>query len=325
MILISVLSIISELLSVALFSGYFDLSVSAAGFVLIHVISCAVFSYCMNSFVPKKVRISDKRSFLFMLAVTSLVPLLGIFGILISVVYAMRNPLHQVEKSWIMHKKEELPSNPRNMLYTKFGTGALRDILLNSPSVDRRVEAITSISRLPRAQRIAFYKMALRDSSDDVRLLAYSQLDPVEQQITDNIKILAEGFKNNENADTAFDISQQFWELCYLGISEGALFNHYIHKALEWCQIAIRLEAKPNYSLLLGKIYLSLDKTDLAYEALKKAYDSRMLTSQVLPYLAECAFKKHEYAKVREILNDLGTSGAGKLTQIKEYWCETVQ
>ena len=206
----------------------------------------------------------------------------------------------------------------------KFGTGALRDILLNSPSVDRRVEAITSISRLPRAQRIAFYKMALRDSSDDVRLLAYSQLDPIEQQITDNIKILAEGFKSNENADTAFDIAQQFWELCYLGISEGALFNHYIQKALEWCETAIRLDAKPNYSLLLGKIYLSLDKNDLAYEALNKAYRSKMLSSQVLPYLAECAFKKHEYAKVKELLKELGSAGAGKLTQIKEYWCETV-
>lgn len=323
MILICALSLISETAAIVLKSGLTSLSIGWVTFIAVHTLSAFAFAYSSSSFLPGK--LTDKRvqSTAFIFSICLFMPLAGFVGSLVSIVYALRNPLNLVVKTWKENVREVLPSNPRNMMYTRFGTGALRDILINSPVVDRRVDAITSVSRLPRAQRIAFYKMALRDPADDVRLLAYSQLDPLEQEINDNICDLEQSFLQTGKADTAFDIAQQFWELCYLGISDGVLFNHYISKADEWCQKAISIEDKPSYELLQGRISLNLNQADKAFEALSKAKEHRLLSSQVIPYLAECAFIKHDYQKVRELLGELKDGSGDRLSQLKEYWHET--
>lgn len=289
-------------------------------FFLLHILACVLASYSMMKSLPNELVEQVKRPLIFFFFICLFVPFFSFIGAFVSVVESLLHPKHRVLKTWIENPRETLPSNPRDMLYSKFGTGALRDILMNSPSVDRRVDAITSVSRLPRSLRISFYKLALRDPADDVRLLAYSQLDPLEQEITDNIKDLEVFYNKSPNADTAYDIAQQFWELCYLGISEGVLFNHYISKSNEWCQKALSHEDRPSFNLLQGRIYLSLGKNDEAKEFLEKALRSNMQQSQISPYLAECAFNAHDYKKVREIVNDFSFAQGSKLSHIKEYW-----
>ncbi|MGN1280634.1 MAG: hypothetical protein ACI4UM_01855 [Succinivibrio sp.] len=298
-------------------------SISFGVFICVHLLSSVLFAIGASKYFPESLASKRVQAAVYVFVICFFIPVAGFAGTLISVVYALRNPLELILKTWQENVREELPSNPRNMMYTRFGTGALRDILINSPVVDRRVDAITSVSRLPRAQRISFYKMALRDPADDVRLLAYSQLDPLEQEINDNICDLEKNFLQTNSADTAFDIAQQFWELCYLGISDGALFSHYISKANEWCRRAISIEDRPSYELLQGRICLNLNQSDKAYEALMKAKEHNILSSQVIPYLAECAFISHDYKKVRELLNELPSDSGSRLTQIKEYWRET--
>jgi len=256
----------------------------------------------------------------FLFLVCMLIPLFGFAGLFLAVVVAMRLPRKKVDLRWVHNPREQLPAHPRDMMYTKFGTGALNDILLNAPDIDRRVEAITSVSHLPREQRISFYKLALRDTADDVRLMAYAQLDPIEQEITDNIKVLEQSFSEEANADVAFDIAQQYWEICYLGIADNVLFRHYIEKAHEWCQKAISIDDKGSFELLQGRIYLSLNKVEQSKKALMKASKSNMLDSQIAPYLAECAFIEHDYATVKSLLSKLSVTEGSKLSQLREYW-----
>lgn len=318
---------------IALFAGALEVwAVSLPGLLMIplsvwyayiglHLVASVLFALAMRALLPSYLYLSCPRwTLLFFTLMCLLVPILGFIGVVVGVVYALSHPVKQLNKTWQENCPERLPPNPRDMMYTRFGTGALRDILLNSPSVDRRVEAITSVSRLPRSERISFYKLALRDNADDVRLLAYSQLDPLEQEINDNIRRLVETYEEDPSAETAFDIAQQFWELCYLGISEGVLFNHYIVKAKEWCERAIRLKDLPNYDLLYGRILLRLGKGAEARLALQKAQASSMLASQVEPYLAECAFIEHDYAQVAHIVGDLSNQKGSRLNQISQYW-----
>lgn len=290
-------------------------------YLTLHMVASALYAFAMVKLLPPPIYVKCLRSTAAFFVLSCLfVPVLGFLGVLVSVVYALTHPVQQLYKTWKENPPEKLPPNPRDMLYTRFGTGALRDILLNSPSTERRVEAITSVSRLPRSERIAFYRQALRDPADDVRLLAYSQLDPMEQEINDNIRVLEDQFEAQPDAESAFDIAQQFWELCYLGISEGVLFAHYIEKARQWCLKAIELNDLPSYELLYGRILLRQGKAAEARRALIKAESSRMLASQVEPYLAECAYIEHDYDEVCRIAASLSSQKGSRLGQIHAYW-----
>ncbi len=318
------LSVVLEFLAfAALFTEYSD-GLKTAVFVLLHLLACYLSAVASIGLLPKSLIVNKKRAVFFIFVVNSFIVVLGMLGTIIAVVFALLHPKKQILCTWKGIKNENLPANPRDMLYTKFGSGALRDILLNSPSVDRRIEAINSVGRLPRAERISFYKLALTDLSDDVRLLAYAQLDPLEQQINDNIKILENTYNHNKIADTAYNIAQQFWELCYLGLSDGVLFDHYIGKAKEWCNIALSHEDRASFNLLKGRICLVIKENDEAYESFLKAQASKMLSSQVSSYIAECAFNKGDYKKVHEIISNLDTSNGSQLSKVKEYWCKNV-
>ncbi|MBP5243406.1 MAG: hypothetical protein J6Z28_01640 [Succinivibrio sp.] len=291
-------------------------------FAMFHFIASISAAYAMFMLLPENMRKSQSPYLAvgFMFLMCMFLPVLGFIGLFMSVVVAMNLPKKRAEVMWVANPREELPSHPRDMMYTKFGTGALQDILLNAPDVERRVEAISSVSHLPRDQRISFYKLALRDPADDVRLMAYSQLDPIEQDITDNIKQLEDSFNENNSADIAYDIAQQFWEICYLGIADTVLVKHYLTNARKWCQIAIEIDDRGNFELLLGRILLELGEIEPAEIALQKAKDAKMLDSQVNTYLAECAFRMHDYASVKSYLSSLYATEGSKLAQLREYW-----
>ncbi|MGN0914809.1 MAG: tetratricopeptide repeat protein [Succinivibrio sp.] len=291
---------------------------------LIHAVTALFYAFTAHKHLPQHLVLTTPRTVCLFFVIVLFVPIAGVIGTSIAIVYALHHPLNSIKVTWKENIRESLPANPGNLDYTKFGTGALRDILLNSPSVDKRTEVITSVSRLPRNERISFYKTALRDPVDEVRLLAYSQLDPIEQELTDCIKNFESEFKKHPQSDLAFDIAQQFWELCYLGISDGVVMEHYIKQAGEWCDTAISLNPHPRYYLLRGRIHLQLGNVDRSYECLSKALESKMLESQVIPYMAECAYRKHDYKKVRELVKKINYTEGSRLAMIKEYWGETV-
>ncbi len=321
-IFLIVLSLISEISAILFAFADNELKLRLCLFALFHFVSSISAAYAMFMMLPSEVKKAQSPylavGFLFLICM--LMPVVGFIGLFIAVVVAMNFPKKKVDVRWIHNPREKLPAHPRDMMYTKFGTGALNDILLNSPDIDRRVDAITSVAHLPREQRIAFYKLALRDTADDVRLMAYSQLDPIEQEITDNIKVLEDSFNEEKKADIAFDIAQQYWEICYLGIADNVLFKHYISKADEWCQKAISITDKGSFELLQGRIYLSLNKIEEARIAFMKAKKFNMLDSQIAPYLAECAFKSHDYSLVKNLLSQLSVTEGSRLSQLREYW-----
>ncbi|SFS44606.1 hypothetical protein SAMN02910357_00784 [Succinivibrio dextrinosolvens] len=321
-IFLIVLSLISDISAAVYAFSDAELYRRLLIFAMFHSIASMSAAYAMYMLLPTNVRVAQSPyiavGFMFMMCM--FLPVVGFIGLFVCVVVAMNLPRKKSEVMWVHNPREELPSHPRDMMYTKFGTGALQDILLNAPDTERRVEAISSVSHLPRDQRISFYKIALRDPADDVRLMAYSQLDPIEQGITDNIKMLEDSFKENNSADIAYDIAQQFWEICYLGIADTVLVKHYLNNARKWCQKAIELEDRGNFELLLGRILLELNEIEPAMIALQKAKNAKMLDSQVNTYLAECAFRMRDYVSVKSYLSSLYTTEGSKLSQIREYW-----
>ena len=83
----------------------------------------------------------------------------------------------------------ELPFKPRERKQElMFSDGGLQDVLRHARDPDQRLTAIFATRRMRSKEAIPILKLALRDPSDDVRLLAYSMLDQRESRINQRIE-----------------------------------------------------------------------------------------------------------------------------------------
>lgn len=132
-----------------------------------------------------------------------------------------------------------------------------------------------------------------------MRLLAYSSLETIEVEINSAIGLCKRQFEKNKTASKAAEIGHQYWELCYLGIAEGSLLNHYLREAKSYLKISNGIESSGSNNLLLGRILLKQDAHEEAEHFFELALDAGILNYQVTPYLAECAFQNGDYQKVK--------------------------
>jgi len=308
---------------VASFYIVFNKTMSPAmwlSFITLHALACASFTMLCWSLLPKKYKSPVMGSVSFIFLFNLCLPLVGMIGTSCSLLVALYLPRKHSYITWQVFEKSTLPQSPGGVLDTQFGIGALREILLNNNDPDRRLLAVGAVRHLPRQQSVPLLQLALKDLSDDVRLLAYASLEGIENQINESISLFKKQLKNQVQASKAFDIAQQYWELCYLGIAEGALKKHYLEQAELYLLQANKIEPSASSNLLLGRVMLGKSNPEKAITYLSAALEGGLLVKQVAPYLAEAAYEIGDYDKVRHYIAYFPEQKGEKLSQIKEYW-----
>lgn len=291
-----------------------------SGFFIAHAIACASFAALCWLFLPMRYKFPIWKSTFFLFMFNFCIPYIGLVGSALGLVLALNLPKPQRTVTWKAVGKMDLPMNPGEIHQAQLGTGSLRNILLNSLDVERRLMAIKAIRTLPQATSVSFLKLALRDLSDDVRLLAYASLEAIEAEINESISVLQKSYKKHSYHDKADQIAQQYWELCYLGIAEGILKEHYLQQAEYYVRESLNLKKTASAHLLLGRVLLSLGRNSEAEVELKKAQQGGLLDNQVIPYLAEAVFFDRDYSAVKNYVQYFPEHQGSKLSQIKEYW-----
>lgn len=249
-----------------------------------------------------------------------MLPIVGIIGTTCSLLIALHLPRKVHNVTWKNVKEDPLSQNLDTPDITDFGVGALREILIYDTDPKRHLLAISAIRNLPKKDAVPLLQLAIKDLSDDVRLLAYSSLESIETEINESIALMKKRFKHKATAMKAYDIAQQYWELCYLGIAEGVLLNHYLTEAEQYLLQANKIEERASANLLLGRIYLKQNRPSEASFVLHKARDGDLMSRQVTPYLAEAAYMDGDYYTVRQILSSFPNHQGEQLSQIKQYW-----
>ncbi|MDV5167555.1 hypothetical protein [Photobacterium rosenbergii] len=289
-------------------------------FATVHALSCLSFSGLCWLVLPRKYKIPVTSSFAFLFVFNYLLPVVGMIGTSCSLLIALYLPRQKSNITWQVCEKSELPQSPGEVIGTQFGSGALREILLHNQDPERRLMAVSAIRQLPRQHAVPLLQLALKDLTDDVRLLAYASLENIETQINESISLLNKQFEYNPSAAKAFDIAQQYWELCYLGIAEGILRSHYLEQAENYLNKSISIKITASANLLLGRVMLEQKRPVDALPALEAAMDGGLLLKQVAPYLAEAAYIAGDYKSAKEYINYFPEQQGNKLSQIKEYW-----
>lgn len=261
-------------------------------------------------------------SFIFVIAFS--MPIIGMVGLSTIFILALYFPKKQELALWERAEEIELPLHPEQLESygnTQFGAAALKDILLFNPSDERRLIAVNACRFLPQRDAMPLLKLALTDSVDDVRLLAYAAIEKIEFSINRKLDKLKQERQVKPTASLSFQVAELYWELCYLGIAEGPLRTHYLSQAKTFFLEADALSPSARSELKLGRVLLELQEFDDATHYLEKAHQKGLLVSQVSPYLAEAAFAQGNYNLTAKLLNNLTAEPGTVLTEIKEFWC----
>jgi len=298
-----------------------------------HLISTGFSALALASFM--KIRGTDQRG-LWLLSVMTIfaIPGFSFIGLPASLVYASTPPKQEVADLTMVVDVPALPFKPLQFdSKLSFSRGGLFEVLERSGDPEKRLIAVMATNRMPPRQAIPLLKIAMRDSVDDVRLLAYSIKDKHESEINERIKELTDGLKesdventnpiNLEQASALRSLAFAYWELVYLELAEGQIRVFCLKACVENAQKALHRLLDAPVAVLLARAKLELGDTQGANKALDQALSFGIRPDVVAPHYAEIAFVESRFDDVKGSLEDLGDIRFESLQEVHDYWVES--
>jgi hypothetical protein len=224
----------------------------------------------------------------------------------------------------------EFSANLRGTL--SYGRGARLKAELQNADLDTsfRMTALIAMQSMPARTVSPLLQSMLADPLDDIRLLAYGILDNREKGLTQ--RILAERAKLDGKSQPAAtgderrlankEVAELYSELIYEHLVKGDVYRNAADQADAYASAA--LDADPSDASLWrlrGRLALDQRNLDAADEMLQRAIDCGFPRERMLPYLAEVAYQRRDYARVRELLAEVEQRGSlPTLRAVLDYW-----
>lgn len=286
------------------------------GYLLGHAIASLLFSVVLWQFMPQRYRYPITRAAVFLFIIQFFIPFIGSIGLSTGLMLALRLPRKRRPNLWYEIDTPDLPYRPSEVssqpLYSQ---GGLSQVLYEASSVEKRIRAVMATKQMNNRDSVTILQQALKDTSDDVRLLAYAMLDEKEKKITDQIKDAQHAFARAEAEHRQQDgIAQQillaghYWEMAYLGLAQGGVKNHFLSLAVKSCLLVLAHTRDAGILRLLGRIYIETEQITAAEDAFLEAIEQGLPRPQLLPYLAEIAWLQRNFRKVHALITELSTT-----------------
>ncbi|MGK7346448.1 MAG: hypothetical protein ACNS63_11650 [Candidatus Nitrospinota bacterium M3_3B_026] len=301
--------------------------VEAPVFAGLHGLASASLAWFFLAITPK--RYSERRGagFLLFFSLAFFMPFLGALGVAAGVMTAFHFPKKQKTRYWRSVGAPELPYSPIRVSPTpEYGEGGVAAILRNTRDSAKKIKAVMAADRM-RDERMAvsILRQALKDSDDDVRLLAYSSLSRREKIIDKRIRDRLHEIEQpgHDTAQARMAAAMDYWELAYLGLAQGDTLSHALGEALRHLDAAARMApADPAIHFQAGRILLAMDREEEAKSRFKKALDLGFPPSGAAAYLAEIAFRERRFDQVKKYMRQLDTvkRRQAPLSSVAEYW-----
>lgn len=301
------------------------------GYLLGHAMASILFSAVLWQYIPPRYRHPFKRSAFFLFIIQFFIPFIGSIGLSTGLMLALRLPRRRAQMLWTEIDSPDLPYRPCEVnsqpLYSQ---GGLTQVLREAGSIEKRIKAVMATKQMSNRDSVAILQQALKDTSDDVRLLAYAMLDEKEKKISDQIKKCQHMFARAETEDRQQDrIAQQkllaghYWEMAYLGLAQGGVKTHFLTQATESCRFVLAQTQDAGILQLLGRIHIETGQPDAAKKTFLEAIKQGLPRHQALPYLAEIAWLQRNFGQVRKLLTELSNNPQPVhpvLYGVLQYW-----
>lgn len=317
------------LLEAAGIAAFFELSDPVVGlwvFVFSHLCASLLFSLFIWQLLPARYKRPVLPTFVALATIQFAIPVLGPVGTVLGLLLALYLPRHKHAPPWRQVAIPELPYQPidisSEVLYSH---GGLTQVLREANDPDKRLKAVMASKHINPRDHVRILREALKDSSDDVRLLAYGMLDGKEKLITERINKHQRELQKAEGRHRfrlTMALAQDYWEMAYLGLAQGGVKQHFLNKALELLEPLVEHPADAMACRMMGRIHLEMREWNTAYGYFLRAMALGIEQKDILPYLAETVFRMGHYQKVQEYVEryvETGTTDPGFLP-VKNYW-----
>lgn len=323
-ILLILITLITEILSI--YGQATGLWTSWMWYWLLHAVASASYTGACFMLLPEEYRRPIAQSVLFISVTAFAIPVAGMIGLTMLYVVLVNWPRETNPILWRRADRIELPTESQAISTSMFGTAGLRDILLYHPEPARRLAAVKACRYIPNREALPLFRLAVTDKEDDIRLLAFSYIDKMENSLTKKVNNLKIKLNKSESVSTLIQLGELYWEFYYLGLSDGAITKNYLDCAHLYFDKAAEIEPRGQIFIKLGRVHLALKNLEEAEYCFNRAMERGTDLETVSLYLAEIAFQRKEYFKIDRLLCNCNNSYDGEHSdELQEYWCVTAQ
>jgi hypothetical protein len=238
---------------------------------------------------------------------------------------------HTRAKLPVTHVEE--PEFAANLIgNVSYGRGArLKAELQNVDSgTEFRMTALLAMQSMPARTASPVLQGMLADPLDDIRLLAYGILDNHEKVLTQQILVerpkldetLHPGISDDERRQVNKTLAELYSELIYQHLVTGDVYRNAADQADGFASAALALDLN-DASLwrLRGRLALDRNDLDAADAMLQRAIDCGFPRDRMLPYLAEGAYLRRDFVRVRSLLGEMDNRATTPtLHAVLDFW-----
>lgn len=303
-------------------------AIQTISFAIPHAGASALLAVVLQRLLPAPYREPRTTGLFCLFSIGFFIPFLGALGLFTTTLLALYLPKRTRIAPWEVTQFPDLPYRPLIISpQPLYGEGGLAAVLRHAADPGKRHQAVMATRHMRDQEAIPILRLALKDAVDDVRLLAYSMLSNKEQVINERLKNQLSQLQQTMDpilrGQIHQRIAQDYWELAWLGLAEGEVLIHVLNTAREHVEAALELRTDaPGLHFLRGRILLHQGDIKYARAAFTKAQSVGLPEVEVLPYLAEAAFRERRFQDVRAALRALDPLARTHptLSGIADYW-----
>jgi len=310
------LSPLTQSNSLAAFLSVLTVHIAAAGVV-------AASTYLM---MPHRYRQPRVPVFFLMFGFAFIAPVIGALGLLFIARAALRAdggyeqfavPVLVVLPEYDVQSRETHRS----------GQGAIRSRLGKEVPAHIRMQSLLTLQAVPNRVSNPILEDLLGDSTDDIRLVAFGMLDSEEKKLSIHIQREQAALADSQTPEQQYGcyrhLAELHWELVYASLAQGALRRHMLQQALTFIDAALALKVEPNAGIffLKGRVLLAQNDPNGAEAAIDESLALGQSKTSALPYLAEMAFTRRDFQRVKTLMGELAQLNlASKTRAIEDFW-----
>lgn len=206
-----------------------------ATYLAMHALASLVLTLVSLPLLPASYRRSSLQAGSFLFTLQFAIPVIGSIGVFTGMLLPLHLPRSTHSVPWQETAIPELPYSPVDMDQQMiFSDGGLREVLREANAPDKRLKALLASRQLTDREAVSILQEALKDPSDDVRLLAYSMLEQKEKHLTTRAQSLKKLLGQPDHPDRNLltrRLAHTWWEVAYLGLAQGGLRQYYLENA----------------------------------------------------------------------------------------------
>jgi len=274
---------------------------------VLHALASAIVASGSYVLLPHKYMRPRVTVWLLLFLFAFVAPLIGAVGMLIII--------------WTTFRKESLDGalpKPVTVPLPEFdvqakdvsrsGQGSIRSRLNPHVPSAIRLQSLMTLQAIPTRVANPILDELLSDNSDDVRLVAFGMLDAGEKKINADIprerRQLDQADCDAQRHTCLRHLAELHWELIYASLAQGELRKHILSRTLQYVEATLALEPEPDAAMLFlkGRTLLAIGEYAPAQAAIEHAITLGHPLVSAVPYVAELAYQRRNFAQVKQSL-----------------------